>query len=166
MDQVAVEPDGKWSRISDSEGPPSPGASELAVNEDDELVEIKDIPRLAEVRGIAVATHSASPIMRTPPASSREASTPSAVGPSTGNKRSIGQVVDLTISSDEEEERPRSPKRSLLHPPQGTSSATGYPSLAHASPRMNGANAESLGSLQLNPVSRSNYLSRNSSDMA
>ncbi|KAL9613741.1 MAG: hypothetical protein Q9167_001755 [Letrouitia subvulpina] len=112
VDQIAIEPDGKWSRLSErsstSEGGRFPNG------DDDDLIEIKDMPRVAAVKSEAAS--STSPFIRTPPLSSREDSISSTAPSSAGPKRSIGHVVDLTTSSDEEEEPQRPPKRQSLNP--------------------------------------------------
>lgn len=75
---------------------------------EDDLVEIRDASRLASVK----SKLSREPAMRTPPTSSRERSTSSAAPQAPpSNKRLIGQVVDLTNSSDEDEDPIRAPKR-------------------------------------------------------
>ncbi|KAL8861359.1 MAG: hypothetical protein Q9178_002231 [Gyalolechia marmorata] len=102
VDQVTVQPDGQWSLICLS---PRPGRD--SSGDDEDLVEIKDPPRVTAVKN-EITNGSVS--MRTPPTSSREQSTTSSVPPpSTGTKRSVSAVIDL-ISDDEEEIRRPSKK--------------------------------------------------------
>lgn len=145
VDQIAIEPDGKWSRISDRPSTAEGGHSPHG--DDDDLVEIKDMPRVAAVKSEAVS--SISPLMRTPPASSREDSTSSTAPSSTGVKRSIGHVVDLTTSSDEEEEPQRPPKRQSLHPALPSSSKVDQVASITMRPR---SDLGGMGSLPPKPV--------------
>lgn len=140
VDQVAIEPDGKWSRIS--ERSPTSEGGRFPQGDDDDLIEIKDMPRVAAVKSEAVS--STSPLMRTPPASSREDSTSSTAPSSAGLKRSIGHVVDLTTSSDEEEEPQRPPKRQSLHPPLPSSSKADQVASISMHPRSDLAGMSSL----------------------
>ena len=105
IDQVVIEPTGEWSQTSEANSSARPNGNN-ASSDDEDLVEIKDMPRVAAVKSEASGS-----FMRTPPTSSREQSTSSAAPPSTGDKRPRGQVIDLTFSSDEEDEPPRAPKR-------------------------------------------------------
>ncbi|KAL9035327.1 MAG: hypothetical protein Q9214_006633 [Letrouitia sp. 1 TL-2023] len=150
VDQVAIEPDGKWSRISER-SPTSEGGG-FPNGDDDDLIEIKDMPRVAAVKSEAVS--SASPFMRTPPASSREDSTSSTAPSSTGLKRSIGHVVDLTTSSDEEEEPQRPPKRQSLHPALPSSSKADQVASISMRPR---SDLGGMSSLPPKPVSSLPY---------
>ncbi|KAL8923399.1 MAG: hypothetical protein Q9172_003148 [Xanthocarpia lactea] len=102
IDQVTVQPDGKWSLIC-----LSPRPRRDSSGDDEDLVEIKDPPRVTAVKN-EITNGPVS--MRTPPTSSREQSTTSSVPPpSTGTKRSVSAVIDL-ISDDEEEIRRPSKK--------------------------------------------------------
>ncbi|KAI4117818.1 MAG: hypothetical protein LQ345_002022 [Seirophora villosa] len=108
IDQVMVGRDGKWSHIA--EGDLSPGGSRASSEDDDDLVEIKDPPRLSSVKNV---TNNSLSFMRTPPASSREQSSSSVPPPSTGVKRSSSAVIDLT-SDDDDEDHWRSSKRPTM----------------------------------------------------
>ena len=66
--------------------------------DDDDLIEIHDMPRVAAVKDEGPSTFAS--MTRTPPYSSRESSS---------SKRPINQVIDLT--SDDEEQAPRGTKR-------------------------------------------------------
>ena len=102
IDQVTIEPNGAWIQGSqsgssrrDTQSKPSPAS------DDDDVVEITD-HRLTNIKNETVQTPP-SLFGRTPPASSREASTPtSAQAPRSASKRK-SEVIDLTLSSDDEE---------------------------------------------------------------
>lgn len=84
--------------------------------DDDDLVELKDMPRIAAVKN--EFTNLPGTVARTPPGSSREQSATSTVAPSGSGKRSHGQVIE--ISSDEDDDDyddvpPRAPKRQITH---------------------------------------------------
>ncbi|KAL8771355.1 MAG: hypothetical protein Q9209_003261 [Squamulea sp. 1 TL-2023] len=105
IDQVTVEPDGKWSRIFENDLPARPRRD--SSSDDEDLIEIKDPPRVTAVKN---ETTNGSISMRTPPTSSREQSTTSSVPPpSIGAKRSVSAVIDLT--SDDDEDSLRHPKK-------------------------------------------------------
>ena len=109
VDQITIEPNGRWSQTSASDPtPPRTSNGHASSSDDGDLVEISDMPRIAAVK--QVAPHD-SRFMSTPPVLSREQSQFSAIPPVSNNKRSAGQVVDLTLSSDEDEDPPRSAKR-------------------------------------------------------
>ncbi|KAL8674619.1 MAG: hypothetical protein Q9168_000994 [Polycauliona sp. 1 TL-2023] len=109
IDQVTVEPDGKWSRIAEP-NPPS-RAKHSSSSEDEDLVEIQDPPRITAVKN---ETTNGSISMRTPPTSSREQSATSSVPPpSIGTKRSASAFIDLT-SDDEDEGDQRYAKKPAM----------------------------------------------------
>ena len=153
VDQVTIEPDGTWSQTGGC--PPSPKTSKARTNSDaeEDLVEIRDLPRLASVK----TEVSREPgLMRTPPISSREQSTSSAPLPPASNKRSAGQVVDLTLSSDEDDDPPRGPKRQqLVH--KSSSGLARFPGLDNVSLRTNGANGGVPRQPSLNPFASPNH---------
>lgn len=133
VDQVTIEPNGKWSQTSASNlAPQEPHERASSSDGEDDLIEIRDPPQLASVKREATTEGS---ILRTPPVSSREQSTTSSgIQPATGNKRSSGAVVDLTLSSDEEPMRPT--KRQLTHRPSNT--LPPLPGMENVPPRVNG----------------------------
>lgn len=108
MDQVNIEPNGKWSATAAVKPSPRPSNGRASSDAEDDLIEIQDAPQLASVKSEISRELG---MMRTPPISSREQSTSSAAPPSGSKKRLAGQVVDLTNSSDEDEEPIRAPKR-------------------------------------------------------
>lgn len=116
-------------------------------------MEIRDLPRLASVK----TEVSREPgLIRTPPISSREQSTSSAPLPPSSNKRSAGQVVDLTLSSDEDEDPPRGPKRQqLIH--KSSDGLARLPSLDNVPLRMNGANGGIPRQSSSNPFTPPNH---------
>lgn len=120
VDQVTIEPNGLWLQVSPNEGssyPQGRSGARSESDEDDDLIEIQDMPRLAAIKDEAVFTPAS--MTRTPPYSSREQSTASAAPRSNNGKRPIGQVIDLTFSSDEDVQPLRAPKRqsSQTEPP-------------------------------------------------
>ena len=118
-DQVTIEPNGEWSQTSlPSSGPKKNDGRASSSDGEDDLVEIRDHPQIANVKREATTEGNT---LRTPPISSREQSiTSSGLPPPTGSKRSSGAVVDLTLSSDEDEEPMRPAKRQLTHRPSNT----------------------------------------------
>lgn len=112
MEQVIIEPNGKWSLNSKPESSPKSNGASSSTDEDDDLVEIKDV-RVATLK--EEAPHTPIVMSRTPPSSSREPSTASAGLRSTNGKRPIGQVIDLTFSDDDDDEPPRAAKRHISH---------------------------------------------------
>lgn len=105
-DQVTVEPNGEWRNEKEPQAKPRQsngnGHRYGAYDDEDseeELVEISDY-RVSLIKSEAAPTPQSLPHMRTPPAPSREASTPQ-----TGAKRNA-EVIDLTLS-DEDEPRPK-----------------------------------------------------------
>ena len=108
IDQVTIEPTGKWSTITDSQSSPITNNRDASSEADDDLIEIQEPPRISSIK--AEGSHEPS-MLRTPPVSSREPSTSSGPQPSGSNKRPAAQVVDLTLSSDEDDEPIRAPKR-------------------------------------------------------
>ena len=136
VDQITIEPNGTWSQATG--GAPSPRTSNGRTSSDGEedLVEIRDLPRLASVK---TEVSREPPLMRTPSMSSREQSTSTAILPLSSNKRSAGQIVDLTLSSDEDDDPPRGPKRQqLIH--KSSSGLVRLPGLDNVPLRTNGAN--------------------------
>lgn len=123
VDQVIIEPNGEF-HTTDANASPKRNGEQTSSEEDDDLLEIRTMPRIAAVKGEISA------ISKTPPESSREHS----VMTSNSGKRAIGQVIDLTFSSDEEEEPPRAPKRKLNPPYSMTLSR--YPSSENIPPRL------------------------------
>lgn len=95
-DQVTIEPNGEWSTEKDV-SPQNSGYKTRAYDSDDDLIEIPDY-RIRAIKSEAAPT----PIsLSTPPLPSRETSS----APRSGNKRT-SEVVDLTLSDDEEPVRP------------------------------------------------------------
>ena len=149
VDQVIIEPTGEWYQASDNDSP-SRSNGNHASSDDEDLVEIKDMPRVAAVKSEATG-----PLMRTPPTSSREQSISSGAPPSTGDKRSRGNIIDLTFSSDEDDQPPRAPKRQSTNTSSATLSC--FPSSDNVRPRINGASAGDPRFAQTNPSSRPAY---------
>ena len=103
VESVSVEPDGKWHIPTPAENPggrtsnPTPSDDD---DDDEDLVEISNGPSFLTPKLETLIPHS----VRTPPLSSREDSmAPSASRASTStNKRPRGDVIDLTLSDDED----------------------------------------------------------------
>jgi len=121
VDQVTIEPDGRWKAIDHGDENNSRQKSQARAaydnDSDDDIIEIDDTPKKpGPADKIKAENSSATPALaqQTPPIS-REASTaahrPSAKRPSTA-------VIDLTLS-DDEDEPPRPAKRT--HTSQNTS---------------------------------------------
>lgn len=109
MDQVIIEPTGKWSNPKDEEATQNGGGVTPATDDDDDLIEIKE-PSVIPLKQEPLPVHIA--LQRTP-AQSREASTTSSATRPSSNKRSAAQVIDLT-GSDDEDTPPRHPKRQAI----------------------------------------------------
>ena len=119
VEQVTIEPDGMWSQVLQNETSGRNGTQ--SSDEDDDLVEIQNMPRLTAIKDEAFPTPTS--MARTPPYSSREQSSSSAAPRSNTAKRAISQVIDLTFSSDEEDQGHRPPKRQAIQ-----RSSTGFSS--------------------------------------
>jgi E3 SUMO-protein ligase PIAS1 len=128
-DQVTIQPNGEWSTEKDS-ATKSNGYGAHSYESDDDLVDITD----SRVRTIK-SEHAPTPTsLSTPPLPSRETST----APRSNNKRT-SEVVDLTLSDDDEPVRPTKkvayttphslpdPSRRYHLPPIGGSSAHSRP---------------------------------------
>ncbi|KAI4200658.1 MAG: hypothetical protein LQ350_003799 [Teloschistes chrysophthalmus] len=117
-------------------------------SDDEDLVEIRDPPRLTAVKNESINGAS---FMRTPPTSSREQSSSSVPPPSVGAKRSASTVIDL-ISDDEDEENQRPSKRpSIPHYP-----VTPTYSSNHIRPQLERGNSALFRSYPVNRSSESN----------
>ncbi len=104
VEQVTIEPDGKWSQLSEPDVTINPSSDHAISGDDDELIEIKDMPRVATTPN--ESSHLPS---RSPHSSSSEQSATSQIA-STGSGKRPYVIID--ISSDEEgEEQERASKR-------------------------------------------------------
>ena len=113
VEQVTIEPDGKWSSKAGTQVSATTQEPRASNEDDDELVEIQD---LASTKSIIKPEFSQDhSMLRNPPISSREPSTSSGVPQPSNNKRPAAPIVDLTLSSDEDEEPLRAPKRQNTH---------------------------------------------------
>ncbi|OJD12599.1 hypothetical protein AJ78_06842 [Emergomyces pasteurianus Ep9510] len=111
LDQVTVEPDGRWHITRDDDNP-IPRGNQSPPTDDwgDDLVEIQDsrvVTLKQEPSTIPMGVHS------TPSAQAGGISSiQSASRPTPGsNKRAASQVIDLTISDDDEDEEPPRPAK-------------------------------------------------------
>ncbi|KAH9873009.1 hypothetical protein J1614_005405 [Plenodomus biglobosus] len=126
VDQVTIEPSGEWSLDKDV-SPKRNGHGAHEEDSDEDLVEIPDY-RIRAIKSEAAPTPTS---LSTPPLLSRDSST----APRSGQKRT-SEVVDLTLSDDEEPVRPAKkvaystpnslpdlPRRPQLPPPGGSNYA-------------------------------------------
>lgn len=100
-EQVTIEPNGRWSHVNENQTSRNGATSKYDDEDSDDLVEISDY-RVASLK--TEASNTPLSLARTPPLSSREASTV-ASAPRTGSKRA-SDVIDLTLSDDDEPPRP------------------------------------------------------------
>ncbi|KAI1268665.1 hypothetical protein F5Y18DRAFT_441415 [Xylariaceae sp. FL1019] len=120
LDQVTIEPNGQWHKNASSENPRKRArtSNSASIDVDD------DISFLPSGQGSSHGGHSGAHAYSTP---SRSFATPSASSrepsgaPRSTNKRAATEVIDLTLSSDEDDEpfALRPPKRQNLGPPNG-----------------------------------------------
>ena len=102
VEQVTVEPNGSWQQLLPADGllhRNGPGGAQSS-EDDDDLIEIQDKPRLAAIKDEVSSTFVS--MTRTPPYSSRESSS---------SKRPIGQVIDLTLVDSDDDQAPKGTKR-------------------------------------------------------
>jgi E3 SUMO-protein ligase PIAS1 len=100
VEQVTIEPDGRWSQHSKAASPNNNNTS--FGSDDDELIEIKD-SRISALKMASTPVPSVGSA-RTPPMSSREASASVAsTHASTSSKRPASQIIDLTLSDDDDD---------------------------------------------------------------
>ena len=146
-DQVTIEPDGKWSQTSGIESSSKNSHDQPNIG-DKELVEIKDVPQITAAKTKVGLSAS--------PANEQIVSAPTPS--SASSKRSIGQVIDLTFSSDEDDEPPRAPKRQLTN-----SSLIGLSTLPGSEvsrPRLNNENSRDPKHFPAKAFHTSNYIPR------
>jgi len=116
VDQVTIQPNGEWTLEQDT----SPSRNDHATHNDndEDLVEIPDY-RVRSIKAEAIPT----PVsLSTPPFPSRETS----AAPRSGHKRK-SEVVDLTLSDDEEPMRPA--KKVAYSTPNSLSDVPRHPPL-------------------------------------
>jgi E3 SUMO-protein ligase PIAS1 len=109
IDQVTIEPDGVWATNMKPASPANVNGASFS--DDDDLIEIKD-HRVSALKLDSTPVPSLNST-RTPPTSSREASAsvPSGSRSSISGKRPASQVIDLTLSDEDDEPIVRAPKR-------------------------------------------------------
>ncbi|KKY21086.1 putative miz zinc finger protein [Phaeomoniella chlamydospora] len=155
VEQVTVEPDGRWTKNAGPETPDNsrPSASEEEEDDDDDdddIVEIQDV-RVSSIKQESTPTTS-TPTHQTPPYSSREHSVASSAArhPSSAAKRPASAVIDLTESDDEDAIRP--PAKRPLPSGLGGLSRFGESPVSFQLPRVGGL----AGSQQQQGQSHSN----------
>lgn len=127
VEQVAIEPNGKWSLNCDSESPPGANGTSSATDEDEDIVEIKG-SRVSLLKDQTPHTSNNSQnLSATPLSTSREPSTASG-GVRSTNKRPISQVIDLTFSDEDDDEPPRPAKRQFANCGMNDSRYEAFPS--------------------------------------
>ncbi|OJD31649.1 miz zinc finger protein [Diplodia corticola] len=132
-DQARIYPDGTWSpgtadKMKNQHTTPSSEASGVRGppdDSDDDLVEIS-APPIMKKEESTTPLHS----VNTPPVSSREPSTTSAVPGSNRGKRKQ-EVIDLTLSDDDEPPRPAKRTNSAYSTPNSLPDRFRQPSMAH-----------------------------------
>lgn len=128
VDQVTIEPSGKWSQHVKVVAPTRSNHHAVGLDDDEDLVEIKDTrtSHLRETDNVPSSTTNF-----TPPASSREPS--SSIGPSksASKKRTASAVIDLTLSDDDDEEplapRPAKRQQTSYNTPNSMLAAPSFP---------------------------------------
>ena len=108
VDQVTIEPNGKWSMNPVVKPSRRPHDGRTSSDDEEDLVEIQEPSRVASIK---YENNHEPGTPWSPPISSREPSTSSGPLTTSNNKRSASQIVDLTLSSDEDEEPIQIPKR-------------------------------------------------------
>lgn len=101
VESVTIDVDGRWSVAVEASNSPMPDTDD-EYDDHDDIIEISD-SRVSRIKG-EITPSSVSPIAR----SSREPS--SIPRGSISNKRPISQVIDLTLSDDDDDD-PRPAKR-------------------------------------------------------
>ena len=154
VDQVTVEPNGVWRKISEEDDPSQSRGGQASDSDDGDLVEIKDMPRMVAVKAEGFPAGGSPMMMRTPPMSSREPSA-SAGKPSTNHKRPAPEVIDL---SSDEDAPPRAPKRQATNSqPNGIPPYSPEPSR----PTYPGSSSSSIPrSMQPAPMATSNPMTQ------
>jgi E3 SUMO-protein ligase PIAS1 len=105
VEQVTIEPDGKWSQHSKAASPNNNNSNNHNTSfgsDDEELIEIQD----SRVTALKMASTPVPSVgsARTPPMSSREASaSATSTHASTSSKRPASQIIDLTLSDDDDD---------------------------------------------------------------
>lgn len=116
-EQVIIEPDGQWHLQNSSFETPRPNGNPTPDDDDSEgFIEIRDNNDRVSVLKAESRFPSVTTTIRTPPMSSREQSIASSSAVRS-NKRPASEVIDLTLSSDDEEDedaRPAKVKRSSM----------------------------------------------------
>jgi E3 SUMO-protein ligase PIAS1 len=119
VDQVTIQPDGKWVLNNKKEQPaPTSRMNGVASDSDDDIVEITK-----SGDSVRMGTPLAYRNPMVAPSQSREPSGPPKSQGSTSGKRPISAVIDLTSSGDEDDEPVRAPKRQFGTNGYGLSSA-------------------------------------------
>ncbi|KAF1981803.1 hypothetical protein K402DRAFT_220163 [Aulographum hederae CBS 113979] len=167
IDQVTIEPDGKWSSNSSVNGTPGSssrpnGNRQPASYDDDDSDDLIEISDVRDRVSILKTEHSATPMsaVRTPPMPSREPSTAASSGHRPPKRKS--EVIDLTLS-DDDDEPVRPAKRQAYSTPGPVHNSYHHsnlapsrtPSTSNVSHGMSAANPYIIG--QSHPAPSSHY---------
>jgi E3 SUMO-protein ligase PIAS1 len=135
-EQVTVEPDGQWHLGQTHSSTPATGSRKRKADatpdfdDDDDLVVLDDF-ELPKTNGTAVSSTLTPSSVRTPPVNARESS--AAMSQRSASKRPRQEVIDLTLSDDEDDQEARpAVKRTSTNQ---TSSLPGLSSMAAFRPR-------------------------------
>lgn len=111
VEQVMIEPDGTWSKPGEDG---NASKRDDSPEGDDDLVEISDERPAVKQEATPVRFS----LNRSTPAESREPSSAPSAARSSANKRPASEVIDLTLSDEDEAPRPP-PKRPAYQQPNG-----------------------------------------------
>ncbi|RAK96428.1 uncharacterized protein BO80DRAFT_458967 [Aspergillus ibericus CBS 121593] len=106
VEQVIIEPDGRWSSPNHEESS-KPGGFTPATDDDEDLIEIRE-PGVTPIKQESLSDPTL--LVHRTPTQSREPSAASSAAHLSTNKRNAAQVIDLT-GSDEEEDTPIRPAK-------------------------------------------------------
>lgn len=124
MEQVVIEPDGKWSTPKGDDVTGTNGATPPAEDEDD-LIEIKEPGILSGFTPVKQEPVTTELSLQQTPLQLREPSSMTPGASQSTNKRSASQVIDLT-GSDDDEEPVRPAKRPALGTPSRPFTSSGF----------------------------------------
>ncbi|KAK7539024.1 PINIT domain-containing protein [Phyllosticta citricarpa] len=103
VDQARIYPDGSWTPGDGDKNEPKGNGVKKPADDDDDCIVVLAPPMTVKKEASATPVNSAN----TPPVSSREPSSASAVAPTSSHGKRNHEVVDLTLSdSDEDVQRP------------------------------------------------------------
>lgn len=105
VDQVTINPDGTWkAKVAQAQPPPSKKKQRMSYNIDDS--DDEETGKLAVLQRNTDTTAPSLPSWNPNSTSLEPPATTSVIGASSGTKRKAAEVVDLTFSSDEDDDPP------------------------------------------------------------